>query len=108
MALCCPHSTKPGLKKEARKPENTLAKRESILLNIIALKMNTVNVFPEKDKLPRHCGIFRYLCYLFSWLGKVVRLSLDYPLELLLYKIFAIIQKKFLLYAIHGIYFSCI
>ena len=50
MALCCPHSTKPGLKKEARKPENTLAKRESVLLSIIALKKETVNAFPEKEK----------------------------------------------------------
>lgn len=51
MALCCPHSTKPGLKKEARKPENTLAKRESVLLNIIALKNQTVNALSEKGNL---------------------------------------------------------
>lgn len=49
MALCCPHSTKPGLKKEARKPENTLAKRESVLLNIIAFKNEAVNELLEKE-----------------------------------------------------------
>jgi hypothetical protein len=58
MALCCPHSTKLGAKREARKPENTLAKRESVLLNIIALKNEAVNVFSENGKPSHYCGIF--------------------------------------------------
>ena len=68
MALCCPHSTKPGLKKEARKPENTLAKRESVLLNIIALKNEAVNAFLEKDLPSLYRGIFSVVLP-FSQLG---------------------------------------